>query len=68
MSRLCGEKQVSEVLAAGEHWRDAALLGERSIFTGEDVWITANIEMIDNVFTQNPDEGDRHFIPNCTIS
>jgi 5-methylcytosine-specific restriction protein B len=48
---------------AGEHWRDTALLGERSIFTGEDVWITANIELLDNVFTQNPDEGDRHFIP-----
>ena len=63
MSRFCGEKQVSEILGAGEHWRDTALLGERSIFAGEDVWITSNIEMLDDVFTQNPDEGDRQFIP-----
>jgi 5-methylcytosine-specific restriction protein B len=63
MSRFCGERQVSEILAAGEHWRDTALLGERSIFSEENVWITANIEMLDNLFTQNPDEGDRHFIP-----
>jgi 5-methylcytosine-specific restriction protein B len=62
MSRFCGTKQVSEILAAGEHWRDTALLGGCSIFTGEDVWITANIEMLDNVFTQNPDECDRQFI------
>jgi 5-methylcytosine-specific restriction protein B len=63
MSRFCGERQVSEILAAGEHWRDTALVGARSIFSGEDVWITANIEVLDSVFTQNPDEGDRHFIP-----
>jgi hypothetical protein len=63
MSRFCGERQVSEILAAGEHWRDTALLGERSIFSEENVWITANIEMLNNLFTQNPDEGDRHFIP-----
>src|SRR5450631_3541509 len=62
MSRFCGNKQVVEILAAGEHWRDTALLGERSVFTGENVWNTANVELLDNVFTQNPDECDRQFI------
>jgi 5-methylcytosine-specific restriction protein B len=62
MSRFCGTREVADILAAGEHWRDTALLGERSIFTGEDVWNTANIELFDSVFTQNPDDSDRTFI------
>jgi 5-methylcytosine-specific restriction protein B len=49
-------------LAAGEYWRDTALLSERSIFTGENIWSTANIELLDSAFTQNPDDSDRTFI------
>src|ERR1700712_2734406 len=61
MSRFCGVDEVADILAAGEHWRDTALLGERSIFTGEDVWNTANIELFESAFTQNPDDSDRKF-------
>ena len=62
MSRFCGERQAAEILAAGEHWRDTALLGERSVLTEESVWNTANIETLEDVFTQNPDETDRRFV------
>jgi len=43
--------------AISHYWANVQFSLERM------VWITANIEMLDNVFTQNPDEGDRHFIP-----
>jgi hypothetical protein len=61
MSRLCGARELADILAAGEHRRDTALLGERSIFTREDVWNTANIELFDRAFTKNPDNSDRTF-------
>lgn len=62
MSRFCGTKDVADILAAGEHWRDAALLGERSVFTGEDIWKTENIELFESAFTQHPDDSDRTFL------
>ncbi len=62
MSRFCGTREVADILAAGEHWRDTALLGERSIFTSKDLWNTANIELFESAFTQNPDNSDRTFV------
>ncbi|MGY4400807.1 hypothetical protein [Bradyrhizobium sp. USDA 3315] len=62
MSRFCGDRQVAELLAAGEHWRDAALLGQRSLFSEEDVWNTANVEMLDDAFKQPSNETDGRFV------
>jgi 5-methylcytosine-specific restriction enzyme B len=41
---------------------DGATVVERSIFIGEDIWKTANIELFESAFTQNPDDSDRTFI------
>ncbi|MHC2780092.1 hypothetical protein [Bradyrhizobium liaoningense] len=62
MSRFCAEQQVSEILAAGEHWRDAALLGERSLFSENNVWDTATIEILDDAFKQPTSETDGRFV------
>jgi 5-methylcytosine-specific restriction enzyme B len=51
----------TKILAAARNWRDAALLGGASIFSVEQVWTTSNIEALERVFTQNPDETDRPF-------
>jgi 5-methylcytosine-specific restriction protein B len=60
MSRFGAENSIA-ILAAAQNWRDVALLGGRSIFSDEQVWTTSNIEALDHVFTQNPDETNRPF-------
>lgn len=52
---------ATNVLVAAQTWRDVSLLGGNSIFTGTEVWSTANIQSFDRAFTQNPDESDRPF-------
>ncbi|MEY9234050.1 5-methylcytosine-specific restriction protein B [Bradyrhizobium japonicum] len=60
MSRLY-PTGATKVLMAAQNWRDVALLRGNSIFTGNEVWSTASIEIFDRVFTQNPDETNRPF-------
>ncbi|WP_162131010.1 MrcB family domain-containing protein [Bradyrhizobium genomosp. III] len=50
-----------KVLSAAQNWRDVALRRGNSIFTADQVWSTANLEELDRVFTQAPDETDRPF-------
>ena len=62
MSRFCGELDVSAVLDAGQHWRNSALRGDASVLGGERIWTLANLQELDNRFTNNPDETDRSFV------
>ncbi|MEY9106499.1 5-methylcytosine-specific restriction protein B [Bradyrhizobium yuanmingense] len=50
-----------KLLGAAKNWRDVALTRGNSIFTADQVWSTANLQVLDRVFTQNPDESDRPF-------
>ncbi|WP_128961664.1 MrcB family domain-containing protein [Bradyrhizobium guangzhouense] len=50
-----------KLLSAGTNWRDVALRRGNSIFTADQAWSTANLQVLDQVFTQNPDETDRPF-------
>jgi 5-methylcytosine-specific restriction enzyme B len=43
------------------HWRDVALLGGGSVLTDDAAWTTSNLEVLDGLFTQDPDETDRTF-------
>jgi 5-methylcytosine-specific restriction protein B len=60
VSRLYPNRPI-KILAAARNWRDVAVLGGRSIFSVEPVWTTSNIQVLDQVFTQSPDETDRAF-------
>jgi 5-methylcytosine-specific restriction enzyme B len=62
MSRYCGGLDTGPILNAAAHWRDAALLGEGSVFTHKRLWTVDALEALDRHFVQNLDEGDRGFM------
>lgn len=61
MSRYCCEKNVTRVLAAAQHWRDAALISGKSVFGSGSVWTLPNFESLHLSFTEAPDETGRKF-------
>ena len=57
MSRYCGGINSAPILAAAEHWREAALLTDGSVFSDKPLWTLAGLESLETHFIQNPDEG-----------
>ncbi|WP_232450422.1 MrcB family domain-containing protein [Burkholderia ubonensis] len=49
-------------MEAAIHWRDAALLGNRSVLTSQELWTTSALELLDEHFVKNPDLGDGKFL------
>ncbi|KVM63421.1 GTPase [Burkholderia ubonensis] len=62
MSRYCGDDDPKSILEAAIHWRDAALLGNRSVLTSQELWTTSALELLDEHFVKNPDLGDGKFL------
>lgn len=62
MSRYCGDDDPKSILEAGIHWRDAALLGSRSILTNQPLWTPPVLDLLDEHFVRNPDLGDGKFL------
>lgn len=62
MSRYCGDDDPKSILDAAIHWRDAALLGSRSILTNQSLWTSQVLDLLDEHFVRNPDLGDGKFL------
>ncbi|OJA90461.1 GTPase [Burkholderia ubonensis] len=62
MSRYCGDDDPKSILEAAIHWRDAALLGNRSVLTSQELWTTSALELLDEHFVKNSDLGDGRFL------
>ncbi|KVG26711.1 GTPase [Burkholderia ubonensis] len=62
MSRYCGDDDPKSILEAAIHWRDAALLGNGSVLTSQELWTTSALELLDEHFVKNPDLGDGKFL------
>ncbi|SDQ75135.1 5-methylcytosine-specific restriction enzyme B [Burkholderia orbicola] len=62
MSRYCGDDDPKSILEAAIHWRDAALLGSRSILTNQPLWTPPVLDLLDEHFVRNPDLGDGKFL------
>ncbi|KVD61530.1 GTPase [Burkholderia ubonensis] len=62
MSRYCGDDDPKSILEAAIHWRDAALLGSRSVLTSQELWTTSALELLDEHFVKNSDLGDGKFL------
>ncbi|ALX10416.1 GTPase [Burkholderia cepacia JBK9] len=62
MSRYCGDDDPKSILEAAIHWRDAALLGSRSVLTNQPLWTSPVLDLLDEHFVRNPDLGDGRFL------
>lgn len=62
MSRYCGEKDISGILSAAEHWKNRCLLENSSVFTQAEIWTRENIECLQRDFVDNIDEGEGKFL------
>ena len=61
MSRHCGDNYAKPILDAAEYWRDAALVGEGSVFTTKSLWTNASLEALDEFIVKNPDVSNGSF-------
>lgn len=62
MSRFHPERDVEPILAAAQHWKDIALLGDGSVFTIRPLWTDVNLEAFQQFFVDNLDEGEGNFL------
>ncbi|MEC4599668.1 MrcB family domain-containing protein [Burkholderia vietnamiensis] len=62
MSRYCGDDDPKSILEAAVHWRDVALLGNRSILTNQPLWTSPVLDLLNEHFVRNPDFGDGKFL------
>lgn len=56
MSRYCGERVSGPIFEAAEHWKNASLLGQKSLLGTEALW------MRENNFVDQPDLGAGAFL------
>jgi 5-methylcytosine-specific restriction protein B len=61
MSRYCGDKYTKPILDAAKYWREAALIGEGSVFTSKRLWTNASLEALDELIVKNPDVSNGSF-------
>jgi 5-methylcytosine-specific restriction protein B len=62
MSRYHPTWDIEPIFKAAAHWRDKALLGGDSVFGDPDIWSDDNIELMNQHYVQNLDEGEGNFI------
>jgi 5-methylcytosine-specific restriction protein B len=62
MSRYHPRYDISPILEAATHWRDAALLGAKSVFTQEAIWTDENIAQFRKFYVENLDLGEGNFM------
>lgn len=62
MSRYCGEDRDPKLcLDAANHWRQQALLSNRSVLSDASVWHLPHLEALEQYFVNQLDEGDGSF-------
>ncbi len=62
MSRECQRKSFAPVLQAAEDWKDAALLGQGSILSSEQIWTSEQLDLLNQYFVENLDLGEGSFL------
>ena len=62
MSRYCGNKDSTPILAAADQWRDRCLLSRGALFSDATLWTPQNIEDVRAHFGVNANEGNDRFL------
>ena len=61
MSRYHADKSLKQILDAGQHWKEVALLSDEAVFAQEPVWTLPYLQDLKQHFIDQPDEGDGDF-------
>lgn len=62
MSRFNLHHSVDRILVAAQEWKERALVGGGSAFSGEAIWSSENIGALKRYFVDNPDDGEGTFM------
>lgn len=62
MARMVHEKDISKTLAAATRWIERCLVGDRSLFSEEDLWLPRLLQELVEGFVDRPDYGDDSFM------
>ena len=58
MPRYSDFTNVEPIIHAAEHWRNDALINDKSVFTDKTIWTLENINVLVRDFVENPDDGE----------
>lgn len=61
MARFCGEKETASKFEAATVWKEQCLLANQSLFSDEAVWMSPNLDALNQYFVNNLDEGEGDF-------
>ena len=61
MSRYHADRSLKQILDAGQHWKEVALLSDEAVFAQEPVWTLPCLQDLKQYFIDQPDEGDGDF-------
>jgi 5-methylcytosine-specific restriction enzyme B len=62
MSRYCGGQVTGPIFEAANHWKNAVLVSQKSVFGKDALWVVDNLDALTRHFVDRPDLGSGAFL------